>query len=151
MEPSAYKYMDPNEWKKITLGISKVPYGFHSIWVKSNIKMLSTLHGHTVFLVERNIQASFIISITSFNTRYQQRLTTICPNLHLFYLQRKWFLPQILIFSYPYIFATICRRPWIFQTIHSVRSNSVSLKYQSFIPLGWKDIGIRKIEFVATT
>jgi len=31
----------------------------------------------------------------------------------------------------------------------SVRSNDISLKYQRFTTLGFKDIGIRKLEFVA--
>ena len=31
----------------------------------------------------------------------------------------------------------------------SVRSNNISLKYQRFTTLGFKDIGIRKSEFVA--
>ena len=47
----------------------------------------------------------------------------------------------------PYILATLCRRPMIIQTINSVRSNSLSLKYYRFIPSGCKDIGIRKFDF----
>ena len=37
------------------------------------------------------------------------------------------------------------------QTMQSVRLNNVSLKYQSFTSSGWKNIGIRKFEFVAKT
>ena len=37
-----------------------------------------------------------------------------------------------------YIFRFQCRRSQIFQTINSVRSNNVSLKYQSFATLGLK-------------
>ena len=51
----------------------------------------------------------------------------------------------------PIIFATQCRRPKIFQTMSSVRSNNVSLKYQRPTPPGWTDIGIRKSEFVTKT
>ena len=36
-------------------------------------------------------------------------------------------------------------RPQIFQTINSVRSKNLSLKYQRFRPSGCKDIGIRKL------
>ena len=54
-----------------------------------------------------------------------------------------------LSFSKPYIFGTKCCRPQIFQTMHSVRSNNQSLKYQRFTTLGSKDICIRKSEFVA--
>ena len=54
-----------------------------------------------------------------------------------------------LWFSIPYIFATQCCRPWIFQTINSVRSNNLSLKYQRFRPPGCRDIGFRNFEFVA--
>jgi len=52
-------------------------------------------------------------------------------------------------FSNPYIFGFQCRRPLIFQTMSSVRSNNLSLKRQIFTILGLKDIGIRKSEFVA--
>ena len=34
----------------------------------------------------------------------------------------------------------------IFQTLNSVRSNNLNLKYQRFKPSGGKDIGIRKFE-----
>ena len=40
-------------------------------------------------------------------------------------------------------------RPFIFQTINSVRSNS--LKYQRFTPSGCEAIGVRKSQFVAKT
>ena len=53
--------------------------------------------------------------------------------------------------AYPYILATQCRRPQIFQTNNSVRSNNLSLKYQRFIPTGCRDIEIRKFEVVAKT
>ena len=56
-----------------------------------------------------------------------------------------------LRFSNPYIFTTQCRRPYIFQTMSSVRSNNTSLKYQSFTLSDCKDIGIIKFEFVAKT
>ena len=39
----------------------------------------------------------------------------------------------------------------IFQTMNSVRSNNVSLKYQRPTPSGCKDIWIRKFECVAKT
>ena len=45
-----------------------------------------------------------------------------------------------LWFSKSYIFATQCRRPLLFQTMNSIRSNNVSLKYQSFTPSGLKHI-----------
>ena len=50
-----------------------------------------------------------------------------------------------------YIFVTLSCRTKIFQTINSVRSNIQSKKYQTFILLGFKDIGIRKFEFVEKT
>jgi len=47
-------------------------------------------------------------------------------------------------------FATkLSGRPYIFQTMKSVRSKYLSLKYQMFTPSGYKDIEIRKFEFVA--
>ena len=56
-----------------------------------------------------------------------------------------------LAFSNTSIFSTQFRRRYIFQTMNSVRSNSLSLKYQGFPPLGCQDIRIRKFEFVAKT
>ena len=52
-------------------------------------------------------------------------------------------------FRTPLSFATLCRRPLIFQTMNYVRSNSQSLKYQRFTPSYYTDIGVRKVEFVA--
>ena len=56
-----------------------------------------------------------------------------------------------LWFSNFNIVATQCGRPLIFQTMNSVRSNNVSLKYQRFTSSGCKDIGFTKTEFVAKT
>ena len=39
-------------------------------------------------------------------------------------------------FSYHYIFAFECRRPYIFQTMNHFRSNNDSLKYQRFTASG---------------
>ena len=58
------------------------------------------------------------------------------------------FLPQTQI---PYIFATRCRRPFIFPTINSVRLRILSFKYQRFTPSCGKDIEIRKFYFLAKT
>ena len=56
-----------------------------------------------------------------------------------------------LWFSNSYNLATHSLTPFIFRTINSVRSNSLSLKYHRFTPSGCKDIGIRKFEFVANS
>ena len=56
-----------------------------------------------------------------------------------------------LYFSKSYIFGFQCRRPQIFQTMNSVRSNNVSLKYHRFTTLCSKDIGIINSQFVAKT
>ena len=45
----------------------------------------------------------------------------------------------------------ICRGLRIFQTMNSVRSNNLSLKYHKFTPSGCKDIGTRNFVFVANT
>ena len=48
-----------------------------------------------------------------------------------------------------YIFAILWSKPLRFQTL-IIRSNRIhSLKYLRFMPLGCKDIGIEKSEFVA--
>ena len=52
-------------------------------------------------------------------------------------------------FSKPYISATQCRRPLKFQTMNSVRSNCISMKYQRFTLSGCEDIDIGKFDFVA--
>ena len=43
------------------------------------------------------------------------------------------------------------RRPEIFQTTKSVRSNSLSMKFSKFTPSGCKAIEIIKFRFVAKT
>ena len=43
---------------------------------------------------------------------------------------------------------TQCRRPQTFQTMNSVRSNNLSLKYQRFTTSDSEDIGIKKFEFL---
>ena len=50
-----------------------------------------------------------------------------------------------------YIFATKCRRPFIFETMNYVRPNNISLKYQRFTSSDCKDIGIRQFELVTKT
>jgi len=55
---------------------------------------------------------------------------------------------QALLFNL-FIFATRCRRPWIFQTMNSVRSNNLSLKYQKFTPSRLQIY--RKFEMVVMT
>ena len=56
-----------------------------------------------------------------------------------------------LWFSNPYIFPTRCFSPLIFQTMNSIRSNILTLKYQRFTSSDWKDIRIRKYLCVAKT
>ena len=56
----------------------------------------------------------------------------------------------ILRFSNPYILPTQCCRPRYF-TMNSVRSNKISLKFQSFPPSGCKEKRTRKSEFLAKT
>ena len=49
------------------------------------------------------------------------------------------------------IFATRWRRNLILQTMNSVSSKCLSLKYQGFTPSGCKDIGIRRLQVVSNT
>ena len=58
--------------------------------------------------------------------------------------------PKLWCFN-PKIFATQSLKHEIFQTMSSVRSNNLCLKYQRFTPSGYKEIWIRKLEFVADT
>ena len=58
-------------------------------------------------------------------------------------------LPQNIKFLTPYIIATWCCRPLLFQTMNSFNTTSLFFKYQRFIPSGEKDKGVRKLEFVA--
>ena len=48
-------------------------------------------------------------------------------------------------------FATQCCRPLVFQTMNSVRSNNLSLKYQRFSPSYNKNKGIRLFQNLAKT
>ena len=50
-----------------------------------------------------------------------------------------------LRFSNPYIFATLCSKPKIFQTINDLRPINLCLKSDRCIPSDFKDIGIRKL------
>ena len=60
-------------------------------------------------------------------------------------LERNW---VFFWFSIPFILATQCRRPLIFQTLHYARPKNLSLRYQRFTPSDCKDIGIRRFELV---
>ena len=53
--------------------------------------------------------------------------------------------------SNPYICWCQRRKPLTFQTMTFVRSNNINVKYQRFMTLGSKDIGIKNSEFVAQT
>ena len=50
-----------------------------------------------------------------------------------------------------FILATRYSRPLIFQIMNYVRSSRLIAKHIRFTPLGYKDKGIRKFEFVAKT
>ena len=65
-------------------------------------------------------------------------------------IQRNWVLATNAKFVIS-ISSTQNRRPLMFQTLNSVRINSLSLKYERFTPTGCKDIGNRTFEFVAKT
>ena len=43
---------------------------------------------------------------------------------------------SVCLHIYPYIFGSLFWRPLIFQTMNSVRSRSLSLKYQKITPSG---------------
>jgi len=70
-------------------------------------------------------------------------------SVYLYCIVKELSLCHKLCFSKSYIFGFQCRRPLIFQTMNSVRSNNISLKYQRFTTLDLKDIVIIKSEFVA--
>ena len=80
---------------------------------------------------------AFSQKLTSFRkhsyTLLQHKGNEFCHNLY--------FLTTILTIRF--------RRPLIFQTMNSVRSKSLNLKYQRCITLDCKDRGTRKFEFVA--
>ena len=65
--------------------------------------------------------------------------TVLCVGNHVQskYSKGNKFLPQTINFN-PYIYATRCRRSLVFQTINSVISKSLSLKYKRFTPSGCK-------------
>ena len=84
----------------------------------------------------------------SFPSSRKSYFEVFALNCRIFY-QKELSLCNNHWFSNPYIFRFQCRRPLIFQTICSVRSNNIGLNYQRFIRLGFKEIKIRKSEFVA--
>ena len=53
-----------------------------------------------------------------------------------------------LYFSNLYIFATRYRRPLIFQTMNSVKSNNLSLKYHQIVKIKGLDNFVTKTQFV---
>ena len=61
------------------------------------------------------------------------------------------YLTQTLIFWSLYLCNILCRRPLIFQTINSVRSDHPSLKNQRCTQSGCKDIGILNFDFFRQT
>ena len=60
------------------------------------------------------------------------------------------FLPKLWFFN-PCILATRCRKPLIFQTINSLRTNSLSWNIKGYSTSGCKDIRNIKFEFVTKT
>ena len=57
------------------------------------------------------------------------------------------FLPHTLIFNL-HIFANQCRRTQIFQTMNSIRSNNVRLKYQWITSSGCKAICLDNLKMI---
>ena len=72
-------------------------------------------------------------------------------SISFWFLWKEMSLYKKLRFSNPHIFAIQCRRSYEFQTMNSVTSNYLSLKYQRFRPSCCKVTQIRKFEFVAKT
>ena len=97
------------------------------------------------FLRGLPIFPSKMLSFPFFKLNLCHCLIYVC-NFSSDIIQRNW------VFTTNWdVLATHCRWPLIFQTIISVRSNILNLKYQRITPLGCKDIKIRKFEFVAKT
>ncbi len=63
--------------------------------------------------------------------------------------QRNWVFATNSDFLIPISLDSNLVKPLTFQTMTSVKSYNISLKYQRFTTLGSKDIGMRKTEFVA--
>jgi len=73
-------------------------------------------------------------------------------NLFIFFNQRNWVLATNSDFLIPISFEPYIINLWYFKLIFSNLSNrSHSLKCQMSTPLDYKDIGIRKLEFVTKT
>ncbi len=86
--------------------------------------------------LEKYVDFSFFWKSIYLNRKIRQKELNFCHKLR---------------FSNSNNLATRFPRPFIFQTINSGRSNSLSLKYQRFTPSGCKDRGVRKFKFVAKT
>ena len=89
------------------------------------------------------LQENILRKRLDLNLRWLQlilRVDILCKNKKI--CPKELNLCHRLWFYNPYIFATQCLRPYLFQTKYTVRSNNLSLKYQRFTPSGSKDIGI---------
>ena len=99
-----------------------------SLWLLSNYigAFLSSLAGGVFYdLIGFSWSCTVLASIIAVSVRAS----------NYFINKGTVFLSQILFYS-TYIFATQYHRPLIFHGIISVRSNSISLKYQRFLPSG---------------
>ena len=86
-----------------------------------------------------------------FNQKVNSQVILYPPITCILFAKKELSLCHKLWFYSPDICSTKRRRSEIFQTMNSVRSNNLSLKYQRVIPPDWKDIGVRKFEFVVKT
>ena len=104
----------------------------------------------TIFYVISLYPAGFLISwIKLYTNDYTSKKETL-DFFNYTLIKELNFCPKLWFPNFN-IAATQCCRLLKFQTMNTVRSNNVSLKYQRFILSGCKDIRIKKIELVAKT
>ena len=107
----------------------------------------------TIYNIQYTIYSIFFFSIQTVVNLGQRRVLQLV--LHISRSSRTCWKElsfcHKLRCSNPFNLAARFPRPLMFQTINSGRSNSLSLKYQRFTPIGCKDIGVRKWKIVAKT
>ena len=100
------------------------PFPYIQPWPMLNQIVMSIIWWRHLWAVSTQKEIIIINAILS----RKLTLQTICGKWHQWMIMRKMNNNKLWFF----IFETQCGRPLIFQTINSVMSNNLSLKYQSF-------------------
>ena len=114
------------------------------------VKMM--VKDHTFFIKSQRINSTMTNKIGTSSFYFNGFVLNLHYNILIEYIilstSKELSLCHKLWCSDPFIFPNQSHRPWIFQTMNSVRSNSLDFKYLISTAFGYKDMGIRKLELV---